>query len=124
MPRDTGTAIGLAAVTGLLTSIFVLGALGLIILNWEWPGLCAGVAGLLVSVIAYRRTRRVGFFAPLGLFASLALVEAWVLWELRGDSEAIDSLVFLGLGASLCGLFIGGLVLDFFVDRDHPDETT
>ncbi|GAW51263.1 MULTISPECIES: hypothetical protein [unclassified Nocardioides] len=124
MLRDTRTSIGLAAVTGLLASILVLGALGLIILNWEWSGLCAGVAGLLVSVIAYRRTRRVGFFAPVGLFASLALVEAWLLWTLRGDSEAIDPLVFLGLGASLGGLFIGGLVLDFLVDPDRPDETT
>ena len=124
MLRETGTSSGLAAVTGFLTSILVLGALGLIILNWEWSGLCAGAGGLLVSVIAYRRTRRVGFVAPLGLFASLALVEAWVLWMLRGDSEAITPLVFLGLGASLGGLFIGGLVLDFLVDRDRPDQTT
>ena len=101
---------------------FVLGALGLIVLDWEWAGLAAGVAGLVVSVIAHRRARHVGFFAPLGSFAGLALVEAWALWMLREDAESIDPLVFMGLGASLCGLLIGGLVASVLIDRDRLDE--
>jgi hypothetical protein len=100
-----------------LVSLLILGALGLIVLNWEWSGLCAGAVGLFVSAVAYGRTRLVGFLAPLGLFAGLALTEAWLLWRLRGDSEAIDPLAFLGLMAALGGLIVGGVAANVLADR-------
>ena len=111
----------------MLASLLILAALGLtpFVLNWEWSGLVlARVRGSFVSVVAYGRTRLVGFHAPLGLFAGLALMEAWLLWRLREDSEVIDSLVFLGLLAALGGLFVGGVVANVLADRPPvADET-
>jgi hypothetical protein len=122
--RVSSGGLRLAAVAWVLVSLLILGALGLIVLNWEWSGLCAGLVGLFVSVVAYGRTRLVGFHAPLGLFAGLALMEAWLLWRLRGDSEAIDPLVFLGLLAALGGLFVGGVVANVLDGRPPvADET-
>ena len=122
--RVSSGGLRLAAVAWVLVSLLILGALGLIVLNWEWAGLCAGVVGLFVSAVAYGRTRIVGFLAPLGMFGGLVSVEAWLLWRLRGDSEAIDPLVFLGLLAALGGLFVGGLAANVLADRPPvADET-
>ena len=64
-------------------------------------------------------TRAVGFLAPLGLFVGLTLMEAWQLWRLRGDAEAMDPLVMMGLFASLGGLLVGGLLANL-LDRRLP----
>ena len=105
----------------LLVSLPVLGAVGLIGLQWTWAGLGAGVAGLLVAAIAHRRTRRAGFLVPLGFFAGLALMEAWQLWRLRGDAEANDPLLFMGLFAGLVGLLAGGIAANVLGTRP-PEE--
>ena len=65
-----------------------------------------------------------GLLAPLGLFTGLALVEAWLLWRLRGDSEAIDPLVFLGLLVALGGLLVGGVAANVLADRPQGADQT
>ena len=120
MLRPTSPNLRITLAAWLLVYIVVLGALGMIVLQLEWAGLVAGVTGLVVTVLALRSTRVVGFIAPLGLFAGLTLMEAWQLWRLRGDTEAMDPLVFMGLFASLGGLFVGGLVANL-VDTRLPE---
>ena len=105
----------------LLVSLPVLGAVGIIGLDWRWAGLGAGLAGLAVAVIALRRTRREGFLAPLGFFTALTVMEAWQLWRLRGDTEVNDPLLFMGLFAGLVGLLAGGIAANVFGTRP-PEE--
>ena len=75
------------------------------------------MAGLLVTLLAWRRTRRTSLLAPLGLFAALTLVEAWQLWRLRGDTEAIDPLVVMGGLAAVTGLLAGGFTARILAAR-------
>lgn len=110
MPLGTKSELRLAVLIWLLACIAIFGAVGLVLLNWEWSGLAAGLAGVVVAVVAYQESRLAGLFAPLGLFAGLTLMEAWQLWRLRGHSEPIDALVVMGLLASLCGLLVGALI--------------
>ena len=119
MLRSTSPDLRSTLVAWLLVSILVHGALGMIVLQWEWAGLCAGATGLVVTVVVLRSTRAVGFLAPLGLFVGLTLMEAWQLWRLRGDAEAMDPLVMMGLFASLGGLLVGGLLANL-LDRRLP----
>ena len=121
MPRPTSPDQRSTLAAWLLVSIVVLGALGMIVLQLEWAGLLAGVTGLVVTVLVLRSTGVVGFLAPLGLFVGLTLMEAWQFWRLRGDSEAMDPLVLMGLLASLGGLFVGGLLANLLDAR--PLET-
>ena len=108
--------------TWLLVSIVVLGGLGMIVLQWEWAGLFAGVTGLVVTVLALRSTSVAGFLAPLGLFLGLTLMEAWQLWRLRGDTEAMDPLAFMGVFGCLGGLFVGGLLANLLDTRIPETE--
>ena len=101
----------------LLVAILAAGAWGLVVAGWVWSGLCAGVAGLLVTLLARRRTRRTSLLASLGLFAALTLVEAWQLWRLRGDTEAIDPLVVMGGLAAVTGLLVGGVTARILTAR-------
>jgi hypothetical protein len=122
VPRPTSTDLRITLAAWLLVSVVVLGALGMIVLQLEWAGLCAGLTGLVVTLLVLRSTRVVGFLAPLGLFIGLTLMEAWQLWRLRGDDEAMDPLVMMGIFAGLGGLFVGGILANLLDARPVEPE--
>jgi len=82
-------------------------ATGSDVLGWAGAGLVLAIGVAVVCVEVIGRVRRWWPLVPLAMVTGLLLMEAWTLWDLRGDTESGDALLGLGVLGLLLGLIVG-----------------